>query len=178
VIAFIVIGYFIVDNMRSFEYKGVEFEIVKFCDADPCLILFQTKLPVVKERGEKAEYNFFLRNDPRDLEDIKFDGNIKLLNTMVVNSKNDFNCDGDGIIAMANLVKLYEVAGTRVIKNEELDCPINNEYIYFELSEGGETKIINPISSCYVLRVNDCEIIPVTEKFMVETLVEINKMLE
>tara|TARA_Y100000310_G_scaffold213829_1_gene214849 strand:+ start:24296 stop:25027 length:732 start_codon:yes stop_codon:yes gene_type:complete len=170
------LGYLAINNIRNFEYQGINFEIVKFCDVEPCLILYQTSIPVIYN-GEKADYNFYLRNDPRDLEKIELDGNINLLPTMIIDSDSDFNCNGNGIIAMANFVKLYEIIGTEVIKNEELDCSLGNEYIHLEIQEGNKTKIIQPIPSCYVLMVNNCEILEVTEKFMVETFVKVNKDL-
>src|SRR3989344_4424457 len=49
VILVFLIGYIVIYNMSHFTYKGVYFEVVKFCDAEPCLVLYQTKLPVIEK---------------------------------------------------------------------------------------------------------------------------------
>ncbi|PIO08813.1 hypothetical protein COU59_00155 [Candidatus Pacearchaeota archaeon CG10_big_fil_rev_8_21_14_0_10_34_12] len=174
VLAYMVFAY----KASHFSYKGVDFTTVEFCDAKPCLILYQTKLPVTMSSGEKAEYNFYLRNDPRELDKIVFDGDVNFLPNMVIGAQGNFSCDGDGIIALANMAKLYEIVGAKVIKNEELKCNLNNEYLHLDIQEGQETKIIQATYSCYVLRVNNCEILPVTERYMLETLIKINEILE
>ena len=169
-------GFFAIDNIRHYEYKGIDFETVKFCDVKPCLILQQTTLPVVFN-GEKTLYNFYFRNDPRELKEIPFDGEINLLPNMVINSEGDLNCDGDGVIAVANLVKLYEVIGAKVVKNGELKCTSTGAYIYLNIREANETSIEQTSTMCYNINVNNCEILEVTERFMVETFSKVNSLI-
>ena len=57
--AAVLIGYFALNSMNSFTYKGVDFKKVSFCDTKPCLIVYQTSLPVLVG-GKKADYNFYL----------------------------------------------------------------------------------------------------------------------
>src|SRR3989344_4623386 len=111
VILFLLIlgGIFALNKVRNFEYEGVKFQTVKFCDTKPCLILYQTKLPVELSDGSKAEYNFYLRNDPRKLDDVMFDGDMNFLPNVVISSKGNLSCNGDGVIAAANLVNLYKI---------------------------------------------------------------------
>jgi hypothetical protein len=171
----ILLGYLFIDNVRNFEYKGVDFEIIKFCDEKPCLILYQTSLPVIYN-GNKAEYNFYLRNDPRNL-DVPFKGEVNLIPNMIINATNDFNCNGDGIISMVNLVKLYEIIGTKVIKNDKLECDPSGNYMFLKIQEANETSIEQIGMACYTLNVNNCEILEATEKFMIETFVEVKRKL-
>tara|TARA_Y100000034_G_scaffold76680_1_gene92135 strand:+ start:239 stop:946 length:708 start_codon:yes stop_codon:yes gene_type:complete len=175
IVVLILLGYLAVNNIRNFEHQGVNFETVKFCDVKPCLILYQTSLPVISN-GNKAEYNFYLRNDPRNLN-VSFKGEVNLIPNMVVNATSDFNCNGDGIISMANLVKLYEIIGTSVIKNEALECDPSGNHMFLQIQEANETSIEQFGMACYTLNVNNCEILEVTEKFMIETFVEVERKL-
>lgn len=172
VIVIILLIFLMVRSMNTFEYQDIKFKMVR----EGSLLLYQTSLPVIY-KGEKATYNFYLRNDPRNLEEIPFNGEIKFLPTMVIDATDDFSCDGDGVIAVANLVKLYEIAGTKVIKNESIDCSPFGDYMFVEIREGSKTKIMQPVSSCYVLTVNNCEILKVTERFMLETFAELNELI-
>lgn len=166
--------YYGVQSSNTFEYKGVKYERVMEGD----LLLYNTKLPVVMKDGGKAEYNFYLRNDPRKLEDIKFNGNLNMLPLMVINATDNLNCDGDGVIGIANLKKLYEISNTRVIKDTNASCEASEgDYMYLNIIEGNESVIRKTGSACYELEVNNCEILPVTEKFMVETFSKINQFI-
>lgn len=169
-------GYLFIDNVRHFDYLGVDYEVVKFCDTEPCLILYQTSLPVV-HNGVRTDYNFYLRNDPRELETVEFDGDITLLPEMIINSTGDFNCDGDGVIAIANLVQLYEVVGTKVMRNESIQCDLLGGHTFIQIQEGDETRINKFGVSCYEINVNNCEILEGTEKFMIKSFAEVQKLL-
>ena len=172
IIAFIIAIIFYFDSVRNFDYKGVKFETVKMKD----LIFYNTKLPVYNSSGEKyTDYNFYLRKDPRKSE-VSLNGSIVLKKNMVLNMESDFNCEGDGVISIANLKQLYEFLGTKVIKDENASCDLLGRYMYVVIKEGNETKIVQNGISCYNIYINDCEILDGTEKFMVETFVELNNL--
>ena len=173
IIVFIVIGYVVIDSVRNFEYKGVGFTIVK----EEKLIFYRSSFPIYsKTTGELlATYNIFIRNDPRELKDINFNGNLNLLPTMVVNATSDFNCDGYGNLAMTNFVKLHSAIGTKVMKDDNVSCSRNGGYMFVRILEGEETYIEQTENYCYDLYVNNCEILEATERFMVESLITINE---
>ena len=177
VIILILIGYLMVDNVKNIEYKGISFKTVKFCDIEPCLILYQTTFPVIS-KGEIAEYSIYIRNNPKKLDNIIFDGKLNLPRSMVINSTGDLNCDGDGIIAIANLVKFYELMGTKVFKNETLTCDDENRYAFLQIQEANETKIEQIGPSCYNININNCEILEGTERFLIESFIEVNKIIK
>ena len=171
VILVFLIGYFIINSIRHFEYEGVKFDVVKESD----IIFYKTSIPVLYQ-GKIVPYNFYMRKDPRKLDDVAFEGEIVFLKEMVVNITEDFNCDGDGIIAIANLVNLYGVLGTNVIKDENATCDSEGRYVFMQIQPGDETSIEQVGPACYNLNVNNCEILEVTEKFMIETFIEFNKL--
>ncbi len=172
----IVLGVIFLNYVRKFEYKGVEFEIIKYCDSGPCLVLYQTSIPVIYN-GNKVPYNFYLRRDPRD-SDVNFDVDITFLKDVVLNMTGDLNCDGDGVIAIANLVKFYEVIGASVIKDGNASCDAQGRYTFVKIKEGNETSVEQTGSTCYTLNVNNCEILDVTEKLMVESFVELKDYMK
>ncbi len=165
--------YFIYYEINNFEYRGVEFTVEKFCDTKPCLTTYRTSVPVFFQ-GNLMPYNFYLRNDPRDLDSILFEGEgrIRFSEDAVFNFTKDFDCDGDDMIGIANLVKLYEIMGTKVIKDENAGCDPEGQYIFVNFEEGNETKIEQFGTRCYKIIVKDCEILQATEKFMVETFIK------
>ena len=174
-------------NLRNnFKYDGLDFERVKFCDSGPpCLITYKTSLPV-KVEGKNItistnavktnDYNFYLRNDPRKLS-VDFNGTISLKRIMVLNSTEDFVCNGNGGIAGANLVQLYNILGTKVIKDENATCDSQGRYMFVNLQEGNKTSIEQFGPSCYNINIKDCEILEGTEKFMIETFLKVNNIL-
>ena len=176
----------ILKSIGSFTYEGVKFETKKFCDAGPpCLITYKTMLPV-KVNGtdtrialpsnKTADYNFYLRNDPRKL-DVEFNGNLTLKKIMVLNSEDNFTCEGKGAIAGANLNQLYRLLGISVIKDENATCDSLERYMLVTIKPGNETSVEQVGPVCYNINIKDCEVLEGTEKFMIETFVKINKML-
>jgi hypothetical protein len=161
-------GYFLINSMKHFEYRNVSFVVVE--EIAP----YRTELPVIY-KGEEVPYYFYLRNDPRKLEPIPFDGELVFLKNMVINISEDFNCDGNGIIGVANLLKLYEILGVKVIKDENASCDPEGKYMFVQIEGGNETRIEQFGPTCYKLQVNDCEILEVTERFMIETFVKVKE---
>jgi hypothetical protein len=159
------------NSLSSFEYEGVKFKTVKEGE----LILYRTALPVI-HRGEEDEYNFYLRNDPRELN-VSFEGGLDIQENVVINETGNFICDGDGVIAVANMVNLYEIIGTEIIKDDTADCDIQGRYMFIRLQQGNETNIEEFGPSCYNININNCEILKGTEKFMIETFIEVNKLI-
>ncbi len=175
-VLFLVIVFFI-NSTKQFEYRGVKFNNIKEGD----LILYQTSIPVKyndKTTGKTidADYNFYLRNDPRKLDKIPFNGEIILSKNMVINSSGNFNCNGDGIIGVANLVKLYEILGVNVIKDPNATCDELGRYMFVQMQSGETTSVEKTGPICYTININNCEILKATEKLMIEIFVRFNEV--
>jgi hypothetical protein len=175
-IVILLAGYLFLDNIRNFGYKGVDFQTVSFCDTKPCLVLYQTTFPVL-HNGEVIPYNIFLRNHPNDLDKIPFNGSMNLYNELVMESPDDFNCNGDGIISIANVMNFYRILEVNVFKNETLKCDENAGYTYINIIKGDETRIDQTGWSCYDISINNCEILEGTERFLLESFVDVNELL-
>ena len=161
--------------MDNFTYKGVKFKITRFCDSRPCLVTYQTSIPV-QYQGKTVPYNFYLRNDPRKL-DVDFNGTINFKENLLFNTEDDFVCDGNGAIAGANFVQLYTILGANVSVGRNYTCDQSGNKMFVDLKPGNITEIQQTGPACYDIYIKDCEILEVTEKFMIDTFVKVNSVL-
>ena len=159
---------FVANAVKTFEHNGIDYEITK----EGNLVFYKTSFPVIYQ-GKELPYNFYLRNDPRKLEEVAFNGEINFKKDAVINATNELNCDGDGIIAVANLANL-KIFDMKIIKDQNATCSQNGNYMFINLERGNESKIEQFGPACYQLTVNSCEILKVTEKFMIEYFSKIN----
>jgi len=172
-ILIIIVGVLVIRTSSNFDYKGVKFDITK----EGKLTLYHTSLPVLYE-GKIADYNIYLRNDPRELEKkISASGPILSIEDTAVNMTGDFNCEGDEIIALANLKNIYDLMGKKIMKDENASCDPQGRYMYLNIQPGNETNIEMVGPNCYNINIKDCEILEGTERFIVGLLVKINREL-
>ena len=163
--------YFFANSSKNFEYKGIGYTIVD--EVAP----YRTSFPV-KYNGEDAVYNIYLRNDPRKLdENVPFSGEINLQKYIVINATDNLNCNGDGIIAIANLAKM-QIFQMEILKDKNATCDSQGRYMFINVINGTESKVEQYGPSCYELAVNNCEVIPVTEKFLTEVFAKVKEELK
>ena len=81
IFALMIIVYVLINSASSYNYRGVNFKTVKFCDTKPCLVVYQTSFPTITNR-QKADYNFYLRTNPKEFESVPFDGEMNLINNI------------------------------------------------------------------------------------------------
>ena len=171
-IGFIVLGFFIIlmifYSISHFESDGVKYEIIKEKD----VIFYHTSFPSnFIDAGRTIEYKLWLRNDPRELKEVPFEGNLNLLEMAVIDSEENFDCEGDGAIAIVNFNQILGAMGTHVIRDPEYSqCDGSGRYMFFDLKSGNETKIVQTGPACYDFFIKDCEVLDVTERFLVESL--------
>ena len=170
IIILIIAAYVYINSLRNYAYEGVEFTTVQ----EGKLIFYQTSIPVLVNGNTVVPYNFYLRTVPKQLKKVDFDTlDFQLMENAVMSFEKDFNCDGDAIIAVANLAKLHEVLGIDLIRDENATC--DSRYTYLRLQEGDKTSIEKIGENCYILNINNCEILKVTERYMLEMFVRYNE---
>ena len=177
IIITILLIFLFINQTKNFEYEGVEFSIVKFCDTRPCLITYNTKIPVIYQ-GEEILYNFYLRNDPRKLvTSVPFDGEVVFKNDMFINITFNRGCEGHETIAIVNFLNLYEISGINVIADENAECDSEGNSMFVLIQESNRTSIEQFGPACYNINIKNCEILEGTERFMIDTFVEIDKLI-
>jgi len=175
VLAIAVAGYFIFSYASSnFTYNGVKYSIVH---DEWVSLLYNTKIPVTYQ-GEKADYNFYLRNDPRNLaKEVDFNGSFYVRPLMITDITTELNCNGDGAIGLTNLMSLYKLIGTNVTRDVNATCDANASYVYLNFQISNETSIKETAPACYDIKVNNCDILKATERYMTESFTELQKYI-
>ncbi len=170
----LVVSFFIMKTSNQPEYNGMTFNVIQEGE----LTFYQTAFKVLY-KGELTNYNIYIRNNPRKLEkDVPFEGELELRNFLVLNTTTEnLFCEGDWSLAIGNLQNL-EIFNIEIMTDKNATCDENGDYMFVEIEEGEETKIEQFGPSCYRLTVSDCEILPVTERFMIEVFSEVNKLLD
>jgi len=159
--------YFFINSTKNFEYKGVKFNVVKAGEVR----FYHTSFPIVSN-GRNIDYNVYLRKDPRKLKDVNFDGELELLEMIVLENNESFVCDGDGGIAILNFQQIVGALGAEVIKDPNATCDSLGRYTFIRLKSGDKTSIEQFGPSCYEITINNCEILDGTERFLNEILFE------
>ena len=161
-------------SLNTFKHNGVEFERILQGD----LIFYNTALEMYGSSGEYVgDYNVYLRKDPRNLDkDVPFEGELYLSSYLFMNSTEPFSCDGDGIIAVANFGQIIGQFGARTLNNPNATCDPEGKWMYIRLQPGNKTYINQTGPTCYDFNINNCEILEVTERFLVEAITKAKKL--
>lgn len=168
-----IFAFLIFNSAKNFEYGGINFNVIKEGDVR----FYHTSFPVTYE-GKRLNYNVYLRNDPRKLENIPFNGELNLLKIMVINNTESFVCEGDGGIAMLNFQQILRPFGVELMKDPDATCDPEGRYMFVKIQPGNITSIEQTGQSCYDLNVNNCEILKVTERFIIEVLTQTDEIKE
>jgi hypothetical protein len=179
IIALLIIAVVVFSKMSTrFDYKGVKFDMVQEGE----LILYHTDFPIMYINSQdptglatSANYNIYLRNDPRELEKtVPAIGTLVSIEDTVVNITKEFECEGKQMIAIANLNNLYGAIGKKFISDENAACDPLGRYMYVVIQSGNETSVEQFGPRCYNINIKDCEILEGTERFIIGMLVNIN----
>jgi hypothetical protein len=164
--------YFLIERARKFNYSGLEFVRVKQGN----LILYNAQFPYLTGKVIN-QLSVYFREDPRKLDRINIQGNIRLKKVVALSASPEiFGCE-DNILALSTL-SLYlgnlriKTIGA-VADQEEADklnltyasCNDTSKYSVLVFKNGTESKITQK-GDCYILESKDCEIMNVTERFM------------
>ena len=169
---------FLINSSKHFDYSGIEFNIIQYGK----ITFYRTTFPVTYLDGVtgnlvSGNYEITLRNDPRQLnKSIPFNGQVYLMHNITINSTRKVDCEGDGIIAMANFWKLeiFEM-NINITEGLNVSCDSKGSSIHINVIPSNISSIEQIGPACYNFNVNNCEIIPVMERYMIETFAEWNK---
>jgi len=172
-IAIFLFVFFVTKTDKSINYKGIEFNTLEKAG----ITFYYTYFNVTYQK-KPAQYYIYLRNNPKKLDkQIPFEGELSPRNFLVMNiSSENLSCDGDGVIAIANCqdISIFDI---EIMRDENASCDEEGRYTFIQIEEGTTTKIEQYGPSCYRLTVNNCEILPVTERLMIEYFVKVYEKL-
>ena len=171
--------------INQFNYAKLDFQKTQAGD----MKFYSTRIPVGDLSGNIIG-NFFInfRNDPRNLQDLE----VEKTTTMPVFTRDEVvyistgkmerNCQ-DGTVAVLTLsgflkqFALMNVSGA--IGDKEIaeannipfiTCLNSPDNTVINIIEGDETKIVQTGPDCYTLEFKDCEVMKVSEKFLLEII--------
>ncbi len=181
-IFFIILSIFLVNwlaqRTKNFEYAGLKFTEIKQGN----LVLYKTTFYLSSVMGDViAEMPFYFREDPRKLEYIDIEGEIMLdarKPVALAISKEDAESCEDSVLAATTLsIPFFGKLGVETfpasVDKEEAE-ERNITYVTFNdisryniiLFKQAEVTKITGKGSLYVLTYKDCEIMNVTERFV------------
>jgi len=162
---------------KKFKYSGLIFE--KKGQGD--LFLYYTEFPVIDFNGNVvSKIPFYFREDPRKLQDIAILGGKIMLRknvALAINGDDIENCE-DGVLSGTVISLFLSKSGvssfgatTNQKEAEELNrryvnCKNPGDYSVIVFQKADENKIIKS-GDCYTIQYSNCEIMNVTEKFMI-----------
>ncbi len=173
---FFLIIFYANSSINKFDVEGVEF----FLDTSAMQgrTLYRTSIPVIYQ-GRTVDYNFWLRTNPKKLdemvplnEEIIFRKNV----VFEVTTENLF-CEGDWTIGLANILTLYKVLGMNIlVDGENLTYEPKEDYMFITITEWDKTEILKIDEHHYEVNVNNCEILPAFERLMLEAFIQHNEL--
>jgi len=168
--------YMISTSSKKFGYAGIKFQPEKLGSK----LFYTGNFPLLDSLGNVNSYlTVYFREDPRKLGNISVDGNIIFKKKIAVAADSNFvyKCS-DSLIAATTLSQYLSKLGKTTFpattnKTEALAmnrtyvaCNNTSNYSVVEFIEGDETKIVGN-ADCYKFYVKNCDVMNITERFMV-----------
>jgi len=167
---------FLVQESKKFNYAGLRF--TKGQQGN--LILYFTNIPLKDETGKVQAYlPLYFREDPRKLSRIGTDAEIMLkpVVAMAADSITVESCQDTILAAMTLSLKFFGGVGIKsfpattnkseadTLNRTYVNCSKNANYSIIQFEMGNESRITEE-GNCYTLEFANCEIMNVTERFM------------
>jgi len=161
--------YFIFNGLKYFEYNDRTWDVMQ----EGSVTFYHTSFPMFKNGKQFGVYDVFLRNNPRNLDrDVEFEGKVRLREMFVLNYTSEIDCGSQGVISIANMNQIFGAMGSTIMRDDNATCDDAGRYLYANIIPSDENKIeeFGNAGTCYNLYVDDCDVLEVTEKFIVEGL--------
>lgn len=149
---------------ENFTFRGIDYQKVR----EGNLTFYRMSFPV-NFRGGNYDYRIWTRKDPRELNgSVPLEGDFLFRETRNVVLKFDENLKCETrTIAEANFMNL-RIFGTNVTRNDDASCQPDGDFLFINVRTANRTAIVQTGKSCYDFNVNDCEVLDVTERYMLE----------
>jgi hypothetical protein len=174
--------YFYVQGLKTFEFSGVDWIKEEYRDFD----LYHSRFPIIYGGEVVANYNLYLRNDPRE-NDVPAEVDIGFWSDVVISHEKEagqcsgaVRVTGDLSMFLGAFPIINNITGAVndpvVADNLDLefaDCSsaINRTVIMIQKSESPS---IVAQGDCYILNIGQCENVETIEKFMIKMVQQLN----
>lgn len=183
VLILLVVGiYFMLKIPSTIQYKGLTFYEDSFGD----IPVWRYTYYFPSDSGGTIKYNLMLRTNPIDLEKIPFDGKVVYRESafvyVSVNGTGLEKCPYSGVAISSlasflvnNQVQVKGASPDRVEANAtgvrwaNCDTHPDNKVILIQASNETAVRING---DCHIINVNNCEVIPVIEKFQLQSILD------
>ncbi len=176
-----VVFWLVFSTLGTFVYHGLAFSVEKLGNN---LVVYHYVYTFKDSEGQLSRYNVYLREDPRKntvpvLGEISYPQHLIRLS---IDSTNLQKCE-DGSIAISELSAFLKnnefeikVGSPDLDKANQanvsvVDCETHPRDSVILVTESNQTAIIKN-DMCYRIEVNNCEILPGVEKFIVQSLID------
>lgn len=179
VLVIILVGFaavFIFMNyLNYFEYRGITFDMDK--NEIKGVTLYHTSVPVIYN-NKSTDYNFYLKYDPRKLNDtVPIEENITFRKNMVLETTTpNLFCNGEWNYFQLQISNIVVFNMNLMVNDETTKYEPAQDYMFVTINEGNKTEIRKTGENTYEINVNNCEIAPVADRFLLEALVKYNEM--
>jgi hypothetical protein len=175
IMAAFVLFFAVMNSFNSFKYNGVDFQINK--EAVKGATLYQTSVPVIYQ-GQNMTYNFYLREDPRELEAmVPVNGSIDFRKNMILDvTTENLYCNGDWNYFQLQLSKVGIFDVKLSAKNDSVKYEPSQDYMFMTINEGNKTGINQIDGNHYEINISNCEDAAAADRILLEAIVKYYEM--
>ena len=179
VLVSIFIIYWLIQESKTFEYKGIKF----YKEKEGSLTFYKSLLGYATQSGQSIPFIVKLRKDPRETDKILVEGEIDNIRPKAVFSLSPeiANCSDTTrtMVDFSITLKAFGISTTAATTDKNFskernipltDCKDAKLKTVIVMKEGNETKIIKT-GDCYTIEINNCEISESFEKFILEFII-------
>lgn len=168
--------------VNNFNYNDLKYSKVVLTGN---FVVYSTSIPVADNTGRIVDsYNMSFRSNPKDLETIQLDvpnEEILLLRSKELYISLDPNMDPcpDSSVSIYNFANFLRGFALKDVKSGVFDkeyadekgidyitCSNRPKSTVITITSGNETKIVKTSNNCYEMTYSNCQINPVTEKYI------------
>ncbi len=167
--------FFIMQAGSDITYRGMDFEKRDVGD----ITYYDTQFQILSRDGEIRNLDFSFRNHPKELDKIPIEGDLDLEvleENVGISIEDKVVCEYNSVALLGLTMNFFDRLRMDIFKGnidkdlaeEENETHLvcdNDKYSVLNFREGDETKIVRE-DNCYHLHVSDCEILEVSERFM------------
>ena len=182
ILALIMLIYFFINSFNSFEFQGLQFTKEKFGNLD----IYHHAYNFADADGQQYVYNLYLRSDPRE-NDVPVKGDIEFyqegsLIYIAINATDLAQCSNSSV-ALSSLTgflsnNMFRVKGVssdpaeaKSLNTTYANCESYPGNVMLYIQRDSKTSI-GRYKNCYIMKVKDCNIVEVAEKFQVQSIID------